>query len=80
MNGGMGWILCCLLGSRSTLAQVRILQVLHNGFGDLGNERWVQCIWWLRLTESPVNGIADRLRLRLRLIEEVLIDGARARS
>jgi hypothetical protein len=44
----------------------------------LSDEGWVERIWWLRLAEGPVNSIADRLRLRV--VEGRLIDGAGARS
>jgi hypothetical protein len=72
------WILRDLLSSGSTLAQVRALQIFDNSLRDLSNEGWVERIWWLRLAEGLVNSIADRLRLRV--VEGRLIDGAGARS
>jgi hypothetical protein len=72
------WILRDLLSSGSTLAQVRALQIFDNSLRDLSNEGWVERIWWLRLAEGLVNSIADRLRLRV--VDGRLIDGAGARS
>jgi hypothetical protein len=72
------WILRHLLSSGSTLAQVRALQIFDNSLRDLSNEGWVERIWWLRLAEGLVDSIADRLRLRV--VEGRLIDGAGARS
>jgi hypothetical protein len=72
------WVLRDLLSSGSTLAQVRALQIFDNSLRDLSNEGWVERIWWLRLAEGLVNSIADRLRLRV--VNGRLIDGAGARS
>jgi hypothetical protein len=70
-------VLRCFLSSGSTLAQVRTLQIFDYSFRNLSNEGCIERVWWL-LAKSPINSIADRLRLRV--VEGRLVDGARARS